>query len=179
MFANSSSTLITIALISVSFVVVGTILLVFGLIYLIIAIKVYNQAYDQWHDAWWIYNTADLNDQPSSMHIIISTIITISGFVVLMFGLKPYFTKLSLNYHKETLDYAGKEMTDVGTKIVDIGAPVANKAIDKIVVPSAKKIKNVVKKQGHDFDGEMMHCKHCGKEIMTDSKYCKYCGEKQ
>ena len=77
------------------------------------------------------------------------------------------------------MDYAGKDMTDVGTKMVDIGSPVANKVVDEIVVPSAKKIKDVVDDINYNGTDEVMHCRHCGKVIVADSKYCKYCGEKQ
>ena len=37
-------------------------------------------------------------------------------------------------------------MTDVGSKMVDISAPVANKTVDKIIVPTVKKVKNAINK---------------------------------
>lgn len=165
--------------ISKSLLAIGTVVFTLGFILLIVSIISYNQAYDQWHDAWWNKHTADLNDQPTIAFIIISVFVTLAGLGILISGAKPYLTKFALKHHKETLEYAGKDMTDVGTKMVDIGAPVANKTVDEVVLPAVEKVKNLVTNDGADSSGKKLYCRYCGKPIAADSKFCNYCGEKQ
>lgn len=165
--------------ISKSLLTIGLVVFVLGIIFLIVSIISYNLAYDQWHDAWWNDRTADLNDQPTPVFIIVSVFVTLAGLGILISGAKPYLTKFALKHHKETLEYVGKDMTDVGTKMVDIGAPVANKAIDEVVIPTVKKVKNSITNDGEDSSGKMLYCRYCGKQIAVDSKFCNHCGEKQ
>ena len=165
--------------ISKSLLTIGSVVFVLGIIFLISSIISYNQAYDEWHDAWWYEHTADLNDQPTVAFIIISIFVTLVGLGILISGAKPYLTKFALKRHKETLEYAGKDMTDVGTKMVDIGAHVANKAIDEVVLPTIEKVKNSTTDDGEDSNGKMLYCRYCGKQIAVDSKFCNHCGEKQ
>ena len=165
--------------ISKSLLAIGTFVFTLGCIFLIVSISSYNEEYNQWHDAWWNDNTADLNDKPTPAFIIISVFVTLAGLGVLISGASPYLTKFALKHRKETLDYAGKDMTDVGTKMVDIGAPVANKAIDEVVIPTVKKVKNSITDDGEDSSGKMLYCRYCGKQIAVDSKFCNHCGEKQ
>ena len=157
---------------------IGITLLVLGSIFLVISITSYTKAYDQWHDAWWNDHTADLNDQPVPVFIILSGFLTFIGLGFLIPGVMPYLTKFALKHHKEILDYTGEDITDVGSKMVDISAPVANKTVDKIIVPTVKKVKNAIT-QDDNTSEEMLYCRYCGKKIEKDSKFCKHCGEKQ
>lgn len=165
--------------ISKTLLAIGTVIFTLGCIFLIISIITYNQAYDQWHDAWWNEHTADLNDQPTIAFIIISVFVTLAGLGILISGAKPYLIKFALKHHKEALEYAGKDMTDVGTKMVDIGVSVANKAIDEVVLPTIEKVKNSTTDDGEDSNEKMLYCRYCGKQIAADSKFCNHCGEKQ
>lgn len=165
--------------ISKSLLTIGSVVFVLGIIFLIVSSVSYSQAYDQWHDAWWYEHTADLHDKPTPVFITVSVVVTLAGLVILISGAKPYLTKFALKRHKETLEYAGKDMTDVGTKMVDIGAPVANKAIDEVVLPTVKKVKNSITDDEADSSEKMLYCRYCGKQIAVDSKFCNHCGEKQ
>ena len=120
----------------------------------------YSQAYDQWHDAWWHDHTADLNDQPTGGFIFISVFVMIIGLGVLIPGLIQYLTKLSLKHRKEILEYSGKDMTEVGTKMVDITSPVANKAIDDIVILTVEKVKNSITDDSVDSSEEKLYCRY-------------------
>lgn len=155
-------------------------------------VEEYERAYDEWYDAW-MNHTANLNDQPEMptrdfedlfsfpkipIMLPISIIIIVGGVVVLGVGLKPYITKFVLKHKKETLDYAGEDMTNIGNTMVDIGAPVINKAMDSVVVPTVSKIKGAVgdtPKQTND----QTYCKYCGELIDGDSKFCNKCGKEQ
>ena len=165
--------------ISKSLLAIGTVVFTLGFIFLIVSIISYKQAYNQWHDAWWNKHTADLNDQPTVAFIIISVFVTLAGLGVLISGATPYLTKFALKHRKETLDYAGKDMTDVGTKMVDIGAPVVNKAVDEVVLPAVEKVKESITNDGEDSNGKKLYCRYCGKQIVVDSRFCNHCGEKQ
>ena len=151
------------------------------------------EPYDEWYDAWWYDNTADLNDKPKMptrdfegvlsfpkvpAMLPISIIIIVGGLVVLIVGLKPYITKFVLKHKKETLDYAGEDMTNIGNAMVDIGAPVINKAMDSVVVPTVSKIKGAVSDTPKTTNNQT-YCKHCGKLIDEDSKFCNKCGKEQ
>ena len=74
----------------------------------------------------------------------ISIIIIVGGLAILVVGLKPYITKFVLKHKKETLDYAGEDMTNIGNAMVDIGAPVINNAMDSVIVPTVSKVKEAV-----------------------------------
>lgn len=165
--------------ISKKLLTVGTVILVLGIIFLIMSIVSYKQAYDEWHDAWWNKHTADLNDQPGPGFIIISVFVIFLGFGFFIPGAMPYLTKFALKHQKETLEYVGEDMSDVGTTMVDIGAPVANKTIDEIVLPTVKKVKNIITEDSNDSNEKKMYCRYCGKQIAVDSKFCNHCGEKQ
>lgn len=65
--------------------------------------------------------------------------------------------------HSETMDYAGKDMTEASLKTVDVMAP----ALDKTIKVVKKSIKDAA------------FCKHCGTQIDSDSKFCKNCGKEQ
>lgn len=165
--------------ISNTLLAVGVAVFVLGLIFLIVSSIRYNEAYDQWHDAWWNDHTADLNDSPTIAFVIVSVFVTLAGLGVLICGATPYLTKFALKHHKETLDYAGKEMTDVGAKMVDIGAPVANKTVDEVVLPTVEKVKKSIANGGEDSSEGKLYCRYCGKQIVADSKFCNYCGNEQ
>lgn len=175
--------------ISKTLIIIGLILIILGIVFLSISIGTlkqnnvkYEQAYEQWYDAWWNDKTAGLNEKPQRESLPamlpISIVIIVGGLSVLVFGLKPYITKLFLKHKKETLDYAGEEMTNIGNTMVDIGSPVINKAMDSVVVPTVSKIKGAVSDASKDKD-EQIYCKHCGKLIGKDSKFCNKCGKEQ
>jgi len=155
--------------------------------------EAYEKAYDEWYDAWFNDHTADLNDQPQRptrdfesllsfpkvpAMLPVSIIIIVGGLGVLVVGLKPYITKFVLKHKKETLDYAGEDMTNIGNAMVDIGAPVINKAMDSVVVPTVSKIKEAVSDTPKKTNNQT-YCKHCGKLIDEDSKFCNNCGKEQ
>lgn len=82
---------------------------------------------------------------------------------LLFTGFSPRITKISSKLHSETMDYAGKDITEASMKTVDVTAP----AVDKTI--------KIVKKAWNDS----VFCKHCGAEIDKDSKFCKKCGKEQ
>lgn len=174
--------------------------------------QVYNQQlaqyevdYAEWEEKW-RNGDASLSDQPTHPSMVnsslegefnntaklllsigLSLFILMAGVTVTIVGARPYLTKLGLKHKKETLDYAGKDMTDVGTKVVDIAAPVVNKVTEDITVPTMSKVADGVvipavekiKKSAKNDDSSKAFCRHCGKSILADSKFCNHCGQEQ
>lgn len=173
--------------ISNTLIVVGILIIIVAIILIVSNVNSYKKDYDIWHNMWWEEHTADLNDKPDFpvFVILFSVFMFIGGGICLFTGLSPYITKLSLKHKKELLDYAGKDMTSVGTQIVDIGAPVVNKTVDDVIVPSVKKIKDTMigEKKNTGSVGKAteakVFCKYCGKSIDADSKFCSQCGKEQ
>jgi rRNA maturation endonuclease Nob1 len=82
-------------------------------------------------------------------------------------------TKFGAKFHSETMDYAGKDLSEAGVKTVDVASPVVNRAADSFS-PAIAKVTDAVKNSS-----SKIYCKHCGKPIEKDSKFCKFCGKEQ
>ena len=83
------------------------------------------------------------------------------GFTGLMIGFRPEISKLSI----KTAKYLQEENKDELKQITSTSAEIVSEALTTTV----QTIKEGLK--------ETMFCKHCGKEIDSDSKFCKHCGK--
>lgn len=156
----------------------------------------YEEDYEEWHDKWLNFE-AGLSDMPTRpieptrpqkefnfdisngpmlplFQIGLCGFIIFFGIIILAFGAKPYLTKFALRHTKETLDYAGDDITDVGKKVVDIGAPIINSAVDKVATPAIKKIKTAIDNQ----ENNQIYCEHCGRKCNATDVECSNCGAK-
>ena len=89
---------------------------------------------------------------------------------------------------KYMLDAAGNDMTEMAAKGAKIARTATEKSKDDLAATAQMKAdieKEAIKtkaravREGLFDDSSEMYCKHCGKEIPTDSKFCKYCGKEQ
>lgn len=106
--------------------------------------------------------------QPHMGALIPGALLCFISILVLIAGFNPSLTKFGARLHNETMDHAGKDITEAVSKTVDT------------VTPAITKVVGAVRK-GVDPKGEdpQVYCKHCGNSIDEDSKFCKHCAKEQ
>lgn len=100
------------------------------------------------------------------------------GVVVAAAGFRPYFTKLGAKIGKETLDYAGDDISAVGVRGVEVAEPVINKGMD-VITPNVENIVRSVRKDSSGTTSKVRHCTECGAEMGQNESFCSKCGKKQ
>ena len=158
---------------------IGITILVIGIVLIILGIVQQNelkQAYDEWHQKWFYEHTATLNEKPSqvSVVLIVGIFVSVISFVPIFMGATPFIAKTAFKLQKETLDYAGEDMTAVGMKGIDVAKPVVKKGVDEIIAPSVGAIVNSIK----DPNASEKICPNCGDKMDSDEEYCSNCGQK-
>lgn len=108
--------------------------------------------------------------------IVPGAFIIFISFPILIAGFSPQISNLGAKLHSETMDYAGKEISEAGVKTVEVMEPIINKVAD-VSSPAINKVVEVAK-EGFSSP-KKKYCKHCGKNIDLDSKFCKYCSKEQ
>lgn len=100
------------------------------------------------------------------------------GFIFAGRGLTPYVSKIDAKLGKETLDYAGDDISAAGVKMVEVSEPIINKGVD-VIASNIEKISRSTKKVGSNTkDNKVNHCIKCGKKMDVDEAYCRKCGTK-
>lgn len=151
---------------------IGFCALIIGIILIIIANIKYQNDYDKWYDMWKRFD-ADLSDKPSfPWYGVIGIVLSVGGMISLMFGTIPFITKMKAKVTKETLDYAGEDISKAGVKIVEVATPIINKGAE-VVKPIVADISSEIKTQNeHNF------CAECGSKINSNDNFCPTCGKK-
>lgn len=163
---------------SKTFLIIGIIIFIIGVVLIVMGIlhvKKLQQDYDDWHQRWWHDKTADLNDQPSTVSalLIIGIFVSAISLIPVFIGLSPYITKATFKLKKETLDYAGQDISEVGMKGINLVKPVVKKGVDEIITPNVGSIVNSVKNPNHTAKT----CPYCGDVVDADEVFCSNCGK--
>ena len=165
---------------------IGAILLVAGIGLIVVGVnkqikanEQYDAAHDKWHNAWWA-GDADLNDQPdmpgAPVLAIVGGFVGMIGLVPLILGARPFFIKVGAKMTKETLDYAGDDISAVGEKVVDVAKPVVNKGAE-VLTPIVGNMAESIS-SGINKGKAKLICPNCKKKIDEDSAFCPKCGYK-
>ena len=183
--------------ISKIFLTLGIVALIVGVAILVVGILQYKEAkadyqvaYDKWFDAWWNDKTATLNEQPvmPGMPIIafLGGFIAFLGLPCLFIGIRPFIMKMGAKMHSETMDYAGKDISEAATKTIDVAKPVIEKGAE-VITPVVGNLAGTIAesiseginngKKGTS-EGSIRYCSNCGSEVNKKSKFCSNCGTK-
>lgn len=165
--------------------IIGAIIIAVGIAILIVGIIKYKEAkaaYDEWHNAWWNDGTATINDAPSTFPwlAILGGFVTFFGLSVLFVGLRPYLFKMAAKMHKETLDIAGKDLSEAGIKTFEVAEPVVKKGAE-VITPVIGNLAETVSEAvstGISKGKAKLICPHCKKQISEDCVFCPKCGER-
>ena len=172
---------------------VGVIALIVGITILVVGILNYKQAkadyqvaYDRWYNAWFNDKTATLNEQPKMpgipVMVIFGGFISLFSLVPIFLGLRPFIMKVGAKMHKETLDYAGDDISAAGVKTIEVAQPVIEKGaevITPIIGNVAESISEGINKGKRVSTGNSnKFCSNCGAEVNKKNKFCSNCGTK-
>lgn len=176
--------------ISKMFFLIGGILLAVGIIMIIVGVSKYISAqkqYDTELDAWrnlFMQGQAELNtkpDMPGFPFLAIAGIfVAFFGLPCLFIGLRPFIMKMGAKMHTETLDYAGKDISEAGVKTIDVAKPVIEKGAETIT-PVVGNLAGTVAEaisSGVSSGKAKLICPHCKKKVPEDSVFCPKCGER-
>ena len=148
----------------------------------------YEAEYDQWREDW-LAGNADMSDQPKMTDYIafgpnfpavgiVGAIISFISLAPIGIGLTPFFTKMGAKMRKETLDYAGEDISAAGVKTVEVAKPIIEKGgevvtpiIGNIVGASANAIENAKSKNTRI-------CKLCNSKVNSQDIFCPKCGNR-
>jgi len=135
----------------VLFIVIGSILLIIGVIILISIVGSTDS-----------FLSGNVSMSSISLRGILSFILIGGGISLLSIGLKPLMAK----YHIKTTNYVQKSNAEELEEISSDATNIHSKAITNIT----KSIKTGLK--------DTKFCKFCGAEIDKDSSFCNKCGKK-
>ena len=159
---------------SKTFLIVGIILLVSGIVLGVLGVQAHNAAIDEWMDGY--------RDMPRGMPFygILGFIGAVVGFGLIFFGLMPYIVKLMAKLHSETMDYAGKEISEASVKAVEVATPAIRKTGEAVAPAVADIVKEVKKADGavkEDTEKPDKFCPYCGEGLDDEFKFCPKCGK--
>ena len=104
--------------------------------------------------------------------------VIIIGIAVTLTGLTPYMIKLGAKIQKETLDYAGDDISAVGVRGVEVAEPIINKGVD-VVEPNVEKVVRSAKNGVSGTTNKKgSHCTECGAKMEQNEAFCSNCGTK-
>lgn len=69
---------------------------------------------------------------PNFIFLFLGIILSFASITLLFIGFGPSITKTSAKLHSETMDYAGKDISDALDKTVDVAAPAIEKTVKTI-----------------------------------------------
>ena len=111
---------------------------------------------------------------------MISTIIMVPSFVLLFLGVYPKLAKITAKIHTETMDYAGKEISEASVKTVEVATPAIRKTGEAVAPAVADIVKEVKKADGtvkEDTEKPDKFCPYCGEGLDDEFKFCPKCGK--
>ena len=176
--------------ISKKFLLIGGVLLAVGILMIIIGVSKYISArkqYDADYEAWnklFMNFQAGLDTKPDMPGFpflaIAGMFVAFFGLPCLFIGLRPYIMKMGAKMHTETLDYAGKDISEAGVKTIDVAKPVIEKGAETIT-PVIGNLAGTVAEaisSGVSSGKAKLICPHCKKKVPEDSVFCPKCGER-
>ena len=95
-------------------------------------------------------------------------------------GLTPLLAKLNAKLHTETMDYAGKEISEASVKTVEVATPAIRKTGEAMAPAVAEIVKEVKKADGtvkEDTEKPDKFCPYCGEGLDDEFKFCPKCGK--
>lgn len=176
--------------ISKTFLAIGGILMAIGIIMLIVGIVKYidvKKQYDVDYEAWrklFMNHEAGVDSAPEMpgfpLLAIAGVFVAFFGIPFLFIGLRPFIMKMGAKMHTETLDYAGKDISEAGVKTIDVAKPVIEKGAETIT-PVVGNLAGTVAEAistGVSSGKAKLICPHCKKKVPEDSVFCPKCGER-
>lgn len=105
-------------------------------------------------------------------------VVMMIGIAVTWTGLTPYMIKLGAKIQKETLDYAGHDISAVGVRGVEVAEPIINKGVD-VIAPNVEKVVRSAKNGvSGTTNSKGSHCTECGAKMEQNEAFCSNCGKK-
>ena len=111
---------------------------------------------------------------------MISTIIMVPSFVLLFLGAYPKLAKITAKIYTETMDYAGKNISEASVKTVEVATPAIRKTGEAVAPAVADIVKEVKKADGavkEDTEEPDKFCPYCGEGLDDEFKFCPKCGK--
>lgn len=187
--------------ISRRFIIIGLVVLLIGIALIcvggvkikdrIVECKRLDEQYKQEYAAWkerWFENPRTAGESPSfpdSTPSVGGILLCFGGGVVIMIGigvtfvgLQPYITKVGAKMEKETLDYAGGDISAVGVRGIEVAEPIINKGVD-VIAPNVEKVVRSAKNGvSGTTNSKGSHCTECGAKMEQNEAFCSNCGKK-
>ncbi len=207
---------------SITIAIIGMVVMIVGIVVICLGasqIKAWRQDYNAQqaqykiaHDEWWskVENgeatMADKPAIPDNDPPLKGIFVTFGGVVVLAFGLwgalvglSPFIIKTGVKLQKETLDVAGKDISELGVQTIDVAEPIMVRgaqavgkgietitpsiagAIGKSVDTISPSVVNAIHsaKNGGEAQQAGHTCVACGAKIKENASFCSKCGAKQ
>mgnify|MGYP000186290210 CR=1 FL=1 len=192
---------------SITIAIIGLVVMIVGIVVICIGasqIKAWRQDYNAQQaqykiasDEWWskVENgeatMADKPAIPDNDPPLKGIFVTFGGVVVLAFGLwgamiglSPFIIKTGVKLQKETLDVAGKDISELGVQTIDVAEPImvrGAQVVGKGVATITPSVVNAIHsaKNGGEAQQAGHTCVACGAKIKENASFCSKCGAKQ
>lgn len=180
--------------ISRRFIIIGIVVLLIGIVLICVGgvkikdrfveLKRLDEQHDKDVDAW-MRGERDMPSFPDRTPSVGGILLCFGGFFVTMIGvgvtcvgLQPYITKVGAKMEKETLDYAGGDISAVGVRGIEVAEPIINKGVD-VIAPNVEKVVRSAKNGvSGTTNSKGSHCTECGAKMEQNEAFCSNCGKK-
>ena len=155
------------------FLIVGIVLIVVGVTLGVIAINEYQAARDDWWN-----NGGEMPHGVPFYGILGFILAGFFGVGSIFIGLIPVLAKLTAKLHSETMDYAGKDISEASVKTVEVATPAIKKTGEAVAPVVAEIVKEVKKTSTEEKSATPdKYCPYCGEGLDDEYKFCPKCGK--